>query len=79
MSDEVRVGITRIKKLTGLSDKTIRVAIKSLENKRSIIITEPSKGVYGRQYFLPVPSDVIKKRLEDGIQIDWMSKHIIPR
>ena len=78
-SDEVRVGITKIKDLTGLSDKTIRVAIKSLENKKSIIITEPSKGVYGRKYFLPIPSEVVKKRLEDGIQIDWVSKHILPR
>jgi len=78
-ADEIRVGITRLKELTGLSDKTIRVAIKLLENKRSIIITKPSQGVYGRQYFLPASSDVVKKRLEDGIQIDWVSKHIIPR
>ncbi len=78
-SQEIRMGITRIRELTGLSDKTIRVAIKSLENKKSIVITKPSKGVYGRQYFLPSSSDVEKKRLEDGIHIDWVSKHIIPR
>ncbi|NIP31726.1 MAG: hypothetical protein GTO02_19800, partial [Candidatus Dadabacteria bacterium] len=78
-SEQIRVGITKLKELTGLSDKTIRVAIKSLESKKSIIITEPSKGIYGRKYFLPASSEVVKKRLEYGIQIDWVSKHIIPR
>ncbi len=78
-AEEIRVGITRLKELTGLSDKTIRVAIKSLEDKKSIVIIKPSQGVYGRLYFLPASSDVVKKRLEEGIQIDWVSKHIIPR
>ena len=78
-SQEVRIGITRIRELTGLSDKTIRVAIKSLEHKKSIVITKPSQGVYGRQYFLPESSEVVKERLEHGVQIDWASKHILPR
>ncbi|MHA2217085.1 MAG: hypothetical protein ACXACY_14190 [Candidatus Hodarchaeales archaeon] len=78
-SEEIRIGLTRLKELTGLSDKTIRVAIKSLEKKRSLVITESSKGVYGRKYFLPSPPDVIQKRLELGIKIDQTSKHILPR
>ena len=78
-SEEIRIGLTRLKKLTSLSDKTIRVAIKSLENKQSIVIKESSKGIYGRKYFLPDPTDVIKSRLESGIVIDKTSKHVLPR
>ncbi|NIP31315.1 MAG: hypothetical protein GTN99_04985, partial [Candidatus Dadabacteria bacterium] len=77
--EEIRVGITRLKELTGLSDKTIRVAIKSLEDKKSIIITKPSVGIYGRQYFLPTSSDVVQERQEHRIQIDRVSKRILPR
>ena len=78
-TEEIRIGLTKLKELTGLSDKTIRVAIKSLENKKSIVITESSKGVYGRKYFLPNPQDVIKQRAESGIVIDKTSKHVLPR
>jgi hypothetical protein len=78
-SEEIRIGLTKLKELTRLSDKTIRVAIKSLENKQSIIIKDGSKGIYGRKYFLPNPPDVIKKRLELEIQIDTVSKHVLPR
>jgi len=76
---EIRIGLTKLKTLTGLSDKTIRVSIKSLEMKKSIIIKDSSMGIYGRKYFLPNPSDVIKTRLELGIEIDKISKHMIPR
>jgi len=78
-TEEIRIGLTKLKALTGLSDKTIRVSIKSLEMKKSIIIKDCSMGIYGRNYFLPNPSDVIKTRLEFGIEIDKISKHIIPR
>lgn len=78
-TEEMRIGLTKLKALTGLSDKTIRVSIKSLEMKKSIIIKNRSMGIYGRNYFLPNPSDVIKTRLELGIEIDKISKHIIPR
>jgi len=78
-TEEMRIGLTKLKALTGLSDKTIRVSIKSLEMKKSIIIKDHSMGIYGRNYFLPNPSDVIKTRLEFGIEIDKISKHIIPR
>jgi hypothetical protein len=47
--------------------------------KKSIIIKDSSMGIYGRKYFLPNPSDVIKTRLELGIEIDTISKHLIPR
>jgi len=78
-AEEIRIGLTKLKALTGLSDKTIRVSIKSLEMKKSIIIKDSSMGIYGRKYFLPNPSDVIKTRLELGIEIDKISKHLIPR
>jgi len=78
-TEEIRIGLTKLKALTGLSDKTIRVSIKSLEMKKSIIIKDRSMGIYGRNYFLPNPSDVIKTRLELGIEIDKISKHLIPR
>jgi len=78
-AEEIRIGLTKLKALTGLSDKTIRVSIKSLEIKKSIIIKDSSMGIYGRKYFLPNPSDVIKTRLELGIEIDTISKHLIPR
>ncbi len=78
-AEEIRIGLTKLKALTGLSDKTIRVSIKSLEMKKSIIIKDSSMGIYGRKYFLPNPSDVIKTRLALGIEIDKISKHLIPR
>jgi len=78
-TEEMRIGLTKLKALTGLSDKTIRVSIKSLEMKKSIIIKDCSMGIYGRNYFLPNPSDVVKTRLEFGIEIDKISKHLIPR
>jgi hypothetical protein len=78
-SEDIRIGLTKLKQLTGLSDKTIRVAIKSLENKRSIVIRDSSKGIYGRKYYLPDQLDVIKTRTKHRIQIDPASKHIIPR
>jgi predicted transcriptional regulator len=78
-TEEIRIGLTKLKALTGLSDKTIRVSIKSLEMKKSIIIKDSSMGIYGRKYFLPDPSDVVKTRLEFGIEIDKISKHLIPR
>jgi len=78
-TDEIRIGLTKLKTLTGLSDKTIRVSIKSLEMKKSIIIKDSSMGIYGRKYFLPNPSDVIKTRLELGIEIDKVSKHVLLR
>lgn len=78
-TEEIRIGLTKLKALTGLSDKTIRVSIKSLEMKKSIIIKDSSMGIYGRKYFLPNPSEVIKTRLELGIEIDKISKHLLPR
>jgi len=78
-TEEIRIGLTKLKALTGLSDKTIRVSIKSLEMKKSIIIKDSSMGIYGRKYFLPNPSDVIKTRLELGIEIDKVSKHVLLR
>lgn len=75
--DEIRVGLKRLRELTKLSDKTIRIAIKSLDSKNSIIIRDNSKGVYGRLYHLPDTSTVIENRNKNGIYIDPTTKHIL--
>lgn len=73
---EMRIGLKKLQKLTGLSDKTIRVSTHSLEKKKSIIIVESSKGIYGRKFFLPRLKDVLKERLLEGIEIDKVTKTI---
>ena len=78
-SDSIRIGLTKLKQLTGLSDKTIRVAIHSLENKKSIRIVEPSVGIYGRKYKVLEPEEIIKERENVSLIIDETTKSIIPR
>lgn len=75
--EEIRVGIKRLKELTKLSDKTIRIAIKSLNSKNSIVIKDRSKGIYGRMYYLPDLSTVMENRNKNKIKIDPTTKHII--
>ncbi len=73
---EMRIGLKELQQLTGLSDKTIRVSTHSLEKKKSIIIVESSKGIYGRKFFLPSLHDVLKQRALEGIEIDKVTKAI---
>jgi len=73
---EMRIGLKELQQLTGLSDKTIRVSTHSLEKKKSIIIVESSKGIYGRKFFLPSLHDVLKQRVLEGIEIDKVTKAI---
>lgn len=77
--DRVRLGITKLKKITGLSDKTIRVAIHNLINKRSIRILRPSVGIYGRMYYIPPIQEVMEERINKNISIDKNTKSIIPQ
>lgn len=77
--DGVRLGVTRLKRITGLSDKTIRVAIHNLVKKRSIKIIQPSKGIYGRMYYIPPIKEIVEERTKENISIDKNTRSIIPQ
>lgn len=77
--DKVRIGVTKFKRITGLSDKTIRVVIHNLLNKKSIEIIGPSMGIYGRIFCIPPIEEVVERRIKEGIKIDKNTKSIIPR
>jgi len=72
----LRFGLKELKEMTGLSDKTVRVAIHSLEKKLSLSVVEPSLGVYGRKFYVPPPGDVLKERLKAGLEIDPTTKKV---
>lgn len=72
----LRIGLKELIELTGLSDKTVRVAIHSLEKKLSLRVVEPSLGVYGRKFYVPLPEEVLKERLKAGLEIDPTTKKV---
>ena len=72
----LRFGLKELKEITGLSDKTIRVAIHSLEKKLSLKVAEPSLGVYGRKFYIPGPEEVLRERRKAGLEIDPTTKRI---
>ena len=76
-SPRLRFGLKELKEKTGLSDKTIRNAIHSLEEKLSIKIIEPSLGVYGRKMQVFTPEEISEKRKKAGLVIDATTKKII--
>ena len=76
-SSQLRFGLKELKEKTGLSDKTIRNAIHSLEEKLSIKVVEPSLGVYGRKIRVFEPEDVSRNRKNAGLIIDSTTKRII--
>lgn len=76
-SYELRFGLKELKEKTGLSDKTIRNAIHSLEEKMSIKIIEPSLGVYGRKIRVFTPHEISDMRKKSGLVIDPTTKRII--
>ena len=78
-SPQLRFGLKELKEKTGLSDKTIRNAIHSLEEKLSIQIVEPSLGVYGRKIHIYTPEEIVEKRNKVGMVIDSITKKIIDR
>jgi len=73
----LRFGLKELKEKTGLSDKTIRNAIHSLEEKLSIKVVEPSLGVYGRKMQVFTPEEISEKRKKAGLVIDPTTKKII--
>jgi hypothetical protein len=78
-SSQLRFGLKELKEKTGLSDKTIRNAIHSLEEKLSIKVVEPSLGVYGRKIRVFEPEEISRNRKNAGLIIDSTTKRIIDR
>lgn len=76
-SPQLRFGLKELKEKTGLSDKTIRNAIHSLEEKLSIKVVEPSLGVYGRKIHVFEPEEISNNRKKMGLVIDSTTKRII--
>ncbi|NIT14604.1 MAG: hypothetical protein GTN99_10295 [Candidatus Dadabacteria bacterium] len=75
--EKLRFGLKELKEKTGLSDKTIRNAIHSLEKKLSIEIVEPSLGIYGRKIRVFNPNKIAENRKKAKLIIDTTTKKII--
>lgn len=76
-TDSMRFGLKELKEWTDLSDKTVRVCIHSLEQKKNVKVIEPSLGIYGRKFRVLSPEEVIKERQKEGIEIDTTTKRVI--
>lgn len=74
---ELRFGLKEIIQKTGLSDKTIRTSIHSLESKLSIKVIAPSQGIYGRMFTIYTPKEITEARNNANIEIDTTTKKII--
>ena len=74
---QLRFGLKELKEKTGLSDKTIRNAIHSLEKKLSIKVVEPSLGVYGRKIRVFDPEEISQNRKKAELVIDSTTKKIV--
>lgn len=75
-TDRYRFGLKTLKELTGLSDKTVRKSIHSLEEKLCIEVLEPSVGIYGRKFRVLEPDEVIGRRVKADMVIDPTTKMI---
>jgi len=73
----VRIGLKELRGLSGLSDKTVRMAIHSLKEKLNIEVLENALGVYGRKYKVYGPEEVHKRRLEGGLEVDPVTKRVL--
>ena len=76
-SNTQRFGLKELKEKAGLSDKTIRVAIHSLEEKKNIKVEEPSLGIYGRKFRILTRDETLKERKEAGLKIDPTTKKVL--
>jgi hypothetical protein len=72
----LRLGLKELRELTGLSDKTVRVAVHSLEKKLALKVVESSLGIYGRKFFVLSPGGVIEERIKAGLEIDPTTKKV---
>lgn len=81
-TDTRRFGLKELKEVTGLSDKTIRISIHSLEKKKNISVVESSLGIYGRKFKVFSREEVLEERKREGIVIDSTTKKVqapVPR
>ena len=76
---QYRFGLKELKAKTGLSDKTVRVSIHTLEHKLSIKTVEPSMGIYGRKFEVYGPKEILEARRKAKMEIDPTTKRIITR
>ncbi len=72
----LRIGLKELRELTGLSDKTVRVAVHSLEKKLALKVVESSLGIYGRKFYVRSPGEVLQERLGSGLEIDPTTKKV---
>ena len=75
----VRIGLKELRELSGLSDKTVRIAVHSLAEKLNIEVLEGALGVYGRKYKVYGLEEVHKRRLERGLEVDPVTKKVLVR
>jgi len=75
-ADSYRFGLKTLKELTGLSDKTVRKSIHSLEEKLCIEVIEPSVGIYGRKFHVLEPTEALGLRVKAGVEIDPTTKMV---
>jgi len=75
----VRIGLKELRELSGLSDKTVRMAVHSLTEKLNVEVLEGALGVYGRKYKVYGPEEVHKRRLEGGLEVDPVTKRVLVR
>jgi len=75
----VRIGLKELRELSGLSDKTVRMAVHSLTEKLNIEVLEGALGVYGRKYKVYGPEEVHKRRRERGLEVDPVTKKVLVR
>lgn len=76
-SESLRLGLKELRELTGLSDKTVRVSIHSLEGKLCIKVLEPSLGIYGRKFRVLAPEEALEEQTRAGIEIDPTTRKVI--
>ena len=75
----VRIGLKELRELSGLSDKTVRMAVHTLTEKLNIEVLEGALGVYGRKYKVYGLEEVHKRRLERGLEVDPVTKKVLAR
>ncbi|HML96717.1 MAG TPA: hypothetical protein PKC29_14940 [Thermodesulfobacteriota bacterium] len=78
-TEGVRIGLKELRELTGLSDKTVRMAVHSLTEKLNVEVVEKALGVYGRKYKVYGPEEVHKRRREGGLEVDPVTKKVLVR
>lgn len=75
--DSLRLGLKELRELSGLSDKTVRVSVHSLEGKGCIKVIESSQGIYGRKFRVLSPDEALEEQTRAGIEIDPTTRKVV--